>query len=77
MWRGEAPDLGSRPGRSSGGYCLELDLGPEGQRPGLECQPGIPLMNKMPFASVARLNGKPAGRPGPELIRPIVIDCLY
>jgi hypothetical protein len=34
---------------------------------------GIPLMNKMPFPSLARLNGKPAGRPGPELIRLIVI----
>jgi hypothetical protein len=38
---------------------------------------GIPLTNKMPFASVATLNGKPAGRPGPELGRLIVIGCLY
>src|SRR5215510_11222666 len=34
---------------------------------------GIPLMNRMPFPSLARLNGKPAGRPGPELTRLIVM----
>src|SRR4249919_3623735 len=33
---------------------------------------GIPLMNKMPSASLARLNGKPDGSPGPELTRLIV-----
>jgi len=37
---------------------------------------GIPLMNRMPFASLARLNGKPAGSPGPELTRLIVTVSL-
>ena len=37
---------------------------------------GIPLMNRMPFASLARLNGKPAGSPGPELTRLIVTASL-
>jgi hypothetical protein len=35
---------------------------------------GIPLMNKIPLASLARLNGKPAGSPGPEPILLIAIQ---
>src|SRR6266487_2867490 len=37
---------------------------------------GIPLMYNMPFSPLARLNGKPAGSPGPELIRLIVMSGL-
>src|SRR5712691_8708851 len=37
---------------------------------------GIPLMYRVPFSSLPRLNGKPAGRPGPELIRLIVMTDL-
>ena len=37
---------------------------------------GIPLMYTMPFSSLARLNGKPPGSPGPELIRLIVTVSL-
>src|SRR5439155_995459 len=37
---------------------------------------GMPLMYTMPFSSLARLNGKPAGSPGPEPIRLIVMTGL-
>src|SRR6476620_824890 len=36
---------------------------------------GIPLMYTMPLAALARLNGNPAGRPWPPLIRLIVMVC--
>ena len=61
------PELGSA---ATGSYCLYLDLCPEWQGA------GIPLMYRVPFSSLPRLNGKPAGRPGPELIRLIVMTDL-
>jgi hypothetical protein len=42
-----------------------------------ESSDGIPLMYKTPLYSLARLKGKPAGSPGPELIRRMVMTEAF